>query len=78
MRARLEFWRSGASGMGANAVDRKSIFFVFKISARPSKPPLRALTAAVVVDFRSGRVFSISDSFSKTFAMMISHRHFRR
>ena len=27
MRARLVFWGSGASGTGANAVDRKSIFF---------------------------------------------------
>ena len=36
---------SGASGMGANAVDRKSTFFdVFKISARPCWPPLRAST----------------------------------
>ena len=34
MYARLVFWGSGASGMGANAVDRKLTFFgVFKISA---------------------------------------------
>ena len=57
IRARLVFWRSGASGMGANAVERKSTFFwcfqnecaeigiffgVFKMSARPCLPPLRA------------------------------------
>ena len=36
MRARLVFLAAGASGMGANAVDKKSTFFgVFKISARP-------------------------------------------
>ena len=36
MRARLVFWVSGASGMGAFALDMKSTFFVFfKISARP-------------------------------------------
>ena len=29
MRARLVFWRSGASGRSANAVDRKSTFFGF-------------------------------------------------
>ena len=35
MLARLVFWMSGASGMGANAVDRKPTFFgVFKLSAR--------------------------------------------
>ena len=33
MRARLVFWRSGASGMGANAVDGKSTFFVLNTSA---------------------------------------------
>ena len=34
MRARLVFWRSGASSMGANAVDWNSTFFgVFKIKA---------------------------------------------
>ena len=47
MRARLVFLGAGASGMGANAVDRKSTFFgVFKISARPCQPPSRALTLA--------------------------------
>ena len=36
MRARLVFWRSGASGMGANAVDKKSTFWgVFKTSDPP-------------------------------------------
>ena len=31
MRARVVFWWSGASGMGANAVDKTSTFFgVFK------------------------------------------------
>ena len=36
MRTRLVFWGSGASGVGAHAVDRKSTFFgVFKIKARP-------------------------------------------
>ena len=27
IRARLVFWKSGASGMGANAIDKKSTFF---------------------------------------------------
>ena len=35
MRARVVFWRSGASGMGANAVEGKSTLCVFKTSARP-------------------------------------------
>ena len=34
--ARLVFWGSGASGMGANAVDKKPTFFgVFKIKKAP-------------------------------------------
>ena len=43
MRARLVFWRSVASGMGACAVHKKSTLFgVFKISVRPCQPPVRA------------------------------------
>ena len=41
-RARLVFWRSGASGIGVSAVDRTSTFWgVFTVSARPCWPPLR-------------------------------------
>ena len=48
MRARLVFRRSGASGMGANAVDRKSTLCgVLKISARRCQPPLKALTSLI-------------------------------
>ena len=47
MHARLVFWRSGASGMGANAADKNSTFFgVLKTGARPCCPPLWALTVA--------------------------------
>ena len=50
MRARLVFWKSGASGMGANAVDKTSTFYgVFKIKARPCLPPLSASTVATSV-----------------------------
>ena len=34
MRARLVFWRSGSSGMGANAVNKKLTFVVFSTQAR--------------------------------------------
>ena len=40
MRARLVFWRSGASGMSASAVDRKStIFCVFALLAARREEP---------------------------------------
>ena len=45
IRARLVFWRSGASGVGASAVHKKSTFFgVVKISVHPCEPPFRAST----------------------------------
>ena len=40
MRARLVFWRSGASGMGANAVDKKS---TFKNKPAPLKAAVKGL-----------------------------------
>ena len=53
MRVRFVFWRSGASDMGANAVDKTSTFFgVFKISGRPlCWPSLRALTPGNIHNF---------------------------
>ena len=46
MRARLVFW-SGASGMGANAVDMKSTFVgVFKMNARPLSAAVQSLSNA--------------------------------
>ena len=54
MRACVVFCRSRASGMGANAFDRKSTFWgVLKTSARSCQPPLRALTAWTRHDSRS-------------------------
>ena len=44
MRVRLVFWGSGASGTGANAVDKKSTFLCVFKSSRPCQPPCRALT----------------------------------
>ena len=45
MRARLVFWRLGASAMSANAVDKKSNFLVFSKQKRAfGNRRLRALT----------------------------------
>ena len=43
MRARLVFWGSGASGMGANAVDKTSTLFCFQSEGAPLLAALKGL-----------------------------------
>ena len=45
MRARLVFWKSVASGMGANAVDKKPAFPVFRQQARAVSSRRKSLHA---------------------------------
>ena len=43
IRARLVFWKSGAKGMGANAVERKSTSLVFQCERAPLLAAVKGL-----------------------------------